>query len=170
MTGQELYIYLLKSNIINFIIMMCILVFVFKKAHLGKLIDNIADDIKNNVVSSGTAVQNALSEYKKTKREFKNIDTRKQEIIDNTKKTIALLEKSNKEDIEKKEQELSKNADKLQEAFYGKKLQKTTQDIQDAVYTLSLDAINKMDNNELQKRLIFSALDEFDKVEGAEKW
>ena len=170
MTGQEFYIYILNSNIINFIIMVSILVFIFKKAHLGKFIDDIADDIKNNVASSGTAVQNALSEYKKTKKEFKNIDSKKQEIIDNAKKVAISLEEKNREDITKKEQELTKNADKMQEASYERKMQKTTQDVQNAVYVLSLDTINKMNNEELQKKLIFNALDEFDKVGGAEKW
>lgn len=170
MTGQELYLYILNSNIINFIIMVSLLVLIFKKAKLGKFFDDITDDIKNNVTTSAEAVKNALNEYKKTKKDLKNIDVKKQEIINSAIETSDLLKKNNKEEIEKKEQELYLASEKSKEAFYQKKMQKTTEEIQNAIYTLTIGTIKNMDNNEVQEKLIMKALDEFDKIEGVQNW
>lgn len=170
MTGQEFYLYILNSNIINFIIMVGLLVLIFKKAKLGNFFNAITDDIKNNVTSSAEAVKNALYEYKKTKKDLKNIDSRKQEIINSALETSNLLKENNKETIKKKEQELFLASEKSKEAFYQKKMQKTTEEIQNAIYTLTINTIKNMDNNEMQEKLILKALDEFDKIEGVQNW
>ena len=170
MGGQDLYIYILNSNLINFLIMMSVLVFVFKKYKLGNMVDSIADDIKKNVTSSAEAVQNVLADYKKTKRESKQIDSKKAEIIENAKNTIKSLNEANAIYINNKKAELDKNSEKLKGTYKTRKTQKAAQEIQEAVYELSLDSVNKIMNDELRKKLIDDALDEFDKLEGVSKW
>ena len=54
----------LETNTINFIIMISILVLIFKKAHLGDVIDKMAEDIRNNVDKSATSTKEAIDEYK----------------------------------------------------------------------------------------------------------
>ena len=166
MTGQELYSYILHSNIINFIIMVSILVIVFKKANLGKIIDKMSEDITKNVVSSAEAVQNALSEYKKTKKEARTLDNRKEEIIKNADEIAKNLTITNEEYIKNKQNELENNSNKLKEAYYDRRIQKTVREIQEIVHDLSLDAVKNLQTPEIHKQLILNSLDEFDKIEG----
>ena len=166
MTGQELYSYILHSNIINFTIMISILVAVFKKANLGKIIDSISEDITKNVTSSAEAVQNALSEYKKTKKEARTLDNKKEEIMKNANEIAKNLIISNEEYIKNKQNELDNNSNKLKAAYYDRRIQKTVYEIQEIVYDLSLDAVKNLQTPEIHKRLILNSLDEFDKTEG----
>lgn len=167
MTGQELYTYILHSNIINFTIMISILVCIFKKAKLGNMIDSIENDIKKNLATSAEAVQNALSEYKKAKREARELEAKKEEIIKNAKEVAESLNKSNEEYIEKKQKDLDLSAEKAKESYYTRKIQKTTYEIQEIIYNLSMEALKDTNNDELQKNLILNSLDEFDRIEGA---
>jgi F0F1-type ATP synthase membrane subunit b/b' len=43
---------ILHTNLINFIIVLSLLVLIFKKAHLGDLIDKMANDIQDKVEKS----------------------------------------------------------------------------------------------------------------------
>ena len=166
MTGQELYIYILHSNIINFIIMISILVVIFKKANLGKFLDNISEDIIKNVTTSAEAVQNALSEYKKTKKEAKTLDIKKEEIIKNAREIAKNLTASNEEYIKNKQNELDNNLNKAKEAYYDRRIQKTTFEIQEIVYNFSLEAVKNLQTPEIHRQLILNSLDEFDKIKG----
>ena len=102
MHNESLFLTVLESNIINFLIMMSILVWIFKKFNLGKIIDNLADDIKNNVVTSAEAVQNALKEYKETRKESREIPNKKQEILDDAKESVKRLDEKSLEEIKQK--------------------------------------------------------------------
>ena len=166
MNLQEIYLKILESNIINFIIMVSILTFIFKKFELGKIIDNFANDIQNKVTTSFDAVQNALKEYKEKRKEQREIPNKKEKIINEAKLIAKKLEDKNKEDIIQKEIELDKSFEKAQNALYRRSVEKTTQDIQTAVLYLAKDTIKNMMTEEMQVKSIYLALDEFDKMEG----
>ena len=59
---------LLATNIVNFIIVIATLAFIFKKAHLVDVISKLAADVKNDIEKSSTAAAVALKEYKETKK------------------------------------------------------------------------------------------------------
>lgn len=170
MSLQEIYIKILESNIINFIIMVSILTFIFKKFKLGTIIDNFANDIQSKVTTSFDAVQNALKEYKEKRKEQREIPNKKEKIINDAKLMAKKLEDKNKEDILKKEIELDKSYEKVQNSLHRRSVEKTAQDIQAAVLNLTKDTIKNMMTEEMQVKSIFMALDEFDKLEGVIKW
>ncbi len=165
MSGQSLYITILNSNLINFILMISILVWIFKHFKLGKLIDNMAYDIKNNVTTSAEAVKKALNEYKKTKKDSKSVDIKKEEIINEAKAIISKLDEKNKLEIEEKKNIIELNGEKLKSSYLEQTKEKTAKDINDAVYLLSLETVVDMMNDELQIKIINEALDELDKTE-----
>ena len=169
MTGQEIYIYILHSNLINFLIMVSILVWIFKKCKLGDVIDSMAEDIKKNVTTSAEAVQNVLAEYKKTKKESRFTQDKKDEIIENAKQIIKNLKEANIRNINDKKAELDKNSEKLKDVYKTRKIQKTALKIQNAIYELSLDSIQKIMNDDLRKKLVENALCEFENIEGVLK-
>lgn len=166
MSGQEFYLYILHSNLINFLIVLSTIIFVFKKFKLGKIIDSIAEDIKTNVKSSSEAVENALIEYKKTKKESRGLEEKKNKIIENAKSIIENLKEANLEKIEEKQNIMEQNAEKLMKSYKSRKIQKTAEKIQQAVYTLSLSATKELMNDDIQKQSIMNALDEFDNLKG----
>lgn len=170
MNLQEIYLKILESNIINFIIMISILTLIFKKFKLGRIIDNFANEIQSTVTTSFDAVQNALGEYKAARKEQREIPAKKEEILNNARSMAEKLAEKNKEEILKKETELDKSYEKTQTAIYQRGVQKTANDIQGAVLLLATDTIQNIMTNEIRAKSIFMALDEFDKLEGVIKW
>ena len=134
--------------------MLSVLVVIFKKAKLGNMIDSIENDIKNNVTTSTEAVSHALDEYKKAKKEARTLESKKEEIIERANKVADDLNKTNEEYIEKKQNELESNAEKTKEAYYTRKVQKTTLEVQEIIYNLSLEALKDTNSDELQKNLM----------------
>ena len=78
---MSLFEQILQTNLINFLIMISTLVLIFKKAHLGDLIEKMANDVRLKVEESSKRTQDALSEYKSTKREVKDAPKLQEEII-----------------------------------------------------------------------------------------
>ena len=99
MENMTLYQKILESNLINFIIMVSVLVFIFKKAKLGVFFDKMADEIRNSVMSSADAAQAALKEYKEAKRSTRNTESEKAEILNKAKNSALNMENSAKEHL-----------------------------------------------------------------------
>ena len=167
MNMQNLYITVLESNIINFLIMTGVLVLIFKKFKLGRIIDNFANDIQNTVITSSEAVKEAVDDYKLTRKKSRDIGQKKEEIIKNAQNAALKLKEKNKAEIEKKERELEENGEKLKGVFYERKVHKTANEIQLAVYNLACDTVKDILNDEIQNKTIIDALDELDKIEAA---
>ena len=164
MHNESLFLTILETNIINFLIMISILVWIFKKFNLGALIDNLAYDIKNNVITSAEAVQNALNEYKKTRKESREIPLKKQEIIENANLQAKKMDEKNLEEIKEKEKKLEENSSKMKESYSEKIILKTAKNINDAVYELSKRSIINMLNYDIQNKITKDCLDELDKM------
>ena len=64
---MSLFEQILQTNLINFIIVVLTLAWIFKKAKLGALIEKMAQDVKGRVEKSSADAQSAISEYKATK-------------------------------------------------------------------------------------------------------
>ncbi len=162
MNFQLIYEQILESNIINFLIMVSILVFIFKKCRLGDLIDAMADEIKNNVDISYKNVENAKKRYKETELEAKKTEQKKEEISKNSKELIQKLQEKNGFEIEKKTKDIEENLNKTKENILSSKVQKVTKTVQEAVYLCSVDTIKNMLNYDMQKKIILESLDELD--------
>lgn len=162
MTPEELYITILNSNIINFTIMVSILVFIFKKFNLGKIFDDITDDIRKNVVSSAEATKNALNKYKEAKKELKTADSKKQAIIEDAKLQIEKITLKNESDIIAKKADLDDVQEKTKEVMTQRMKEKVAHDFKDAIYTLSIDVIKENLTEDESFASIKTALDELD--------
>ncbi len=165
MNIQAIYEYILNSNLINFLIMVSTLVWIFKRFNLGKIIDSIEDDIKNNIDISTSSLSSALLEYKKARKDYKNIQTKKDEIINSTDKLIEKMNQKTTQDIQRKTDELVVESDKIKEARYEKNKRNTIKDINNAIYTLSFETIKNMINEDIQKKVIENSLNELDEMD-----
>lgn len=165
-----LYQKILESNLVNFIIMVSILTFIFKKAKLGLIIDKMADEVKNTVTTSVQAARNAMDEYKNIKKSLKNTESEKQNIIENAKNSAKNMEEVQNSLIKKEEISLDKKCSLQIENDNKKMKDKITDEIFDIVKILTRDEIERLiledKDGVLQNKLIEKAINEIDKIEG----
>ena len=158
---------ILKTNVINFIIVISTLVWIFKKANLGALIQKLADDIKLSVEKSSSNAQDAISQYKSTKKSVKDTPKLQEEIISQTKSNAQNI----KEKIEQKtlleKNELIKSIEKIISNQQKKYKKLTINEIYKASINIAKEEVQKrLDENNHQK-IIEKSIEELDKIEGS---
>lgn len=163
---MSLFEQILNTNIINFLIVVSTLVLIFKKAHLGDLIEKMADDIRKNVEKSSLDAKSAIDEYKTTKRLVKDTPKLQEDIISNAK----INAQNAKENIEKNTtsslEEIKASLEKTY-AFQDEKLKNITiKELYSACIDMARDEVIKRLDDDTQKRLINASIDELDKIEG----
>lgn len=163
---SEIIHYILHSNVINFIIMICILAAIIKKINLGKNFEK--------------TIENVAAEIKKSdeeKEKYKKILDEAQEILDNLPQDIETIEKSSaektkafKDSIEENTQKAIFNIDqniKKSLAIEEKKISNLmTEKTSKASIELAKAHIQNLlnANPELHNKYILESLDELDKV------
>lgn len=162
MENISLYQRILESNLINFIIMVSILILIFKKANLGSIIDKMASDIKEKVMTSASAAQDALSEYKKTKKSIKTLDSDKEKIIEQAKENINSIKQKTSNDISTEEKSLDIKLHKNIETLERKTKDNTVDEVFNAVIDEAQNVIIKNLDDETQKSLIEKCIIEID--------
>lgn len=158
---------ILKTNVINFIIVISTLVWIFKKANLGALIQKLADDIKLSVEKSSSNAQDAISQYKSTKKSVKDTPKLQEEIISQAKSNAQNI----KEKIEQKtlleKNELIKSIEKIISNQQEKYKKLTVNEIYKASINIAKEEVQKrLDENNHQK-IIEKSIEELDKIEGS---
>lgn len=157
---------LLSTNLINFIIVIATLAFIVKKAHLADIIQKLADDVKSDIEKSATNAANALKNYKDTKKTIKNTPKLQEEIIENAKNNAFVLEEKMKLKTQIQKEEIEKSVEKVFQSQGEKAKKLTTNEIYLACIDLAQEHVVQNLNNETQKKLIDSSIDELDKIEG----
>lgn len=169
MENMTLYQKILESNLINFIIMVSVLVFIFKKAKLGVFFDKMADEIRNSVMSSADAAQAALKEYKEAKRSTRNTESEKAEILNKAKNSALNMENSAKKHLLGEEKLLDeKCAEKINDDVNRVK-NKTADEIFDVIVKLSEEEVKRCllsaDNGiVMQKAILDKSVDEIENL------
>ncbi|MBQ8636180.1 hypothetical protein IJ425_08530 [bacterium] len=158
---------ILNTNVINFLIVISTLVLIFRKAHLGDLIEKMAQDVKSQVEKSSIDAQNALGEYKATKKAVKDTPKIQEEIIATAKSNAQILKEKIEEKTKSQEEEIKCNIEKIFASQSEKAKKLTIKEIYNACVDLAQEEVIKRLNNETHKRIIQSSIDELDKIEGS---
>ena len=158
---------ILNTNVINFLIVISTLVLIFRKAHLGDLIEKMAQDVKSQVEKSSIDAQNALGEYKATKKAVKDTPKIQEEIIATAKSNAQILKEKIEEKTKSQEEEIKCNIEKIFDSQSEKAKKLTIKEIYNACVDLAQEEVIKRLNNETHKRIIQSSIDELDKIEGS---
>lgn len=165
MNLQELYIKILETNTLNFIIMVLILGLIYKKCKLALMFDDMQNNISDKVRKSQLAVQKAIEEYKTARKNSRNKDSIKENITKEANETIEKLKLKNKESLEQKKEELEEQYEKNKVFYIENKVQKTADEIKDVVLELSKEIIEEKMNPETQRKVILDCLKELDNIE-----
>lgn len=163
---MSLFEQILNTNIINFLIVISTLIFIFKKAHLGDLIEKMANDAREKIKKSEADAQNAISEYKNAKYISSQTPKMQDEIMQNAKTTARnFKEKIQNETLQKKVQIIGE-IEKIQSNNAQKIKKMTTDEIYNACIDIAQDEIIQRLNDDFHKKIINSSIDELDKIEG----
>lgn len=158
---------ILQTNIINFIIVIGTLVLIFKKAHLGDLLQKMADDIKADVEKSALDASNALKEYKEVKKQTKDTSKLEEEIINQASSNAQKMKEKIQENTQIKKEEIAVNLEKSKISQTEKYKRLTADEIYQASVNIAQDEIKTMLNDEFHQKLIKSSIDELDTIKGS---
>ena len=157
---------ILKTNIINFIIVISTLVWIFKKANLGALIQKLADDIRISVEKSSNNAQSAISQYKSTKKAVKDTPKLQEEIISQAKSNAQNIKEKIKQKTLYEKNELIKNIEKIISSQKEKYKKLTLDEVYLASIDLAKEVQKRLDENTHQK-IIEKSIEELNKIEGS---
>jgi len=157
---------LLATNIINFIIVIATLALIFKKAHLGDLIQKMADDIKNDIEKSAISASEALKEYKEVKKSTKDTSKLQEQMMINAKNSANNLKEKIIQETKSQQEEIKANIERIL-LSQGEKAKKiTTSEIYTACVNLAQEIVIQKLDKKTHKKLINSSIDEIDKIKG----
>lgn len=164
---MNLYEQILSTNLINFIIVISTLTWIFKKAHLGDIIDKMAQDIRLDIEKSSLKTKEALDEYKSAKKATKDAPKLQEEIIENAKNSAENLKQKIEEKTKAQQLEIERSVEKIFKSQSEKAKKMTEKEIYLACVDLAqAEVIKKLDTN-TQKKLINFSIDELEKIEGS---
>ena len=110
---MSLFEQILQTNLINFIIVVLTLAWIFKKAKLGALIEKMAQDVKGRVEKSSADAQSAISEYKATKKSLKDLPVQQNDIMSLAKVNAQNLKEKTEAKTKLQCDEIVKQLDKI---------------------------------------------------------
>lgn len=156
--------YIFNSNVINFLIVVWILVYLFKKFDILGAIPKQQQFIIDKIEHSEKIKQEAQDEYNETEEKFKNVDAESKEIVENGKSiSVSLVEQIEKETEQQKEV-LSEKTDKLIEAQKQQAANEITNEISRAAIYVAKEHIKKSVNEDMHDKFINEFIDNLDNV------
>ena len=158
---------ILKTNLINFIIVVSTLVWIFKKANLGALIEKLAEDIRISVEKSSTNAQSAISQYKSTKKAIKDTPKLQQEILSQAKSSAQNIKEKIEQRTLYEKNELLKNVDKIISNQQEKYNKLTLDEVYIASIEIAKEEVQKRLNEDTHQKIIQKSIEELDKIEGS---
>lgn len=164
---MNLFEEILKTNLINFLIVLSTIILIIKKIKAGELIQKLADDVRNSVEKSATDAQTALSEYKTTKKATKDTPKLQEEIIAAAQNNAQELKEKMEQKTLSQKEEIKDNLEKSYVSQNEKIKKLTTDEIYNACVDISQEEVISRLNPELHKKLINSSINELDEIEGS---
>ncbi len=157
---------LIQSNTINFLIVLFIVIFLIKKLNVSKKIENVRDEITKYVDSSVKEKEHAEQELNRINDKIAKLPAVVERIKKSTDNNIKNMEKNLQKNIEIKKQDISNNSKRLFNLETKKFKSRLTNLLSEKSIEISREnAIKQLkDNPELHNRYIDKAIEELDKI------
>lgn len=163
---EQFYNYILHSNIINFVIMLCILYAIIKKVNLGKTFDQSINNVNSNIQKSDSEKEKAQNQLNAAKELFEKLPQDIQTLENNSQDKVKIFTDKIAENTQKTIFELEKNIDRAISIEEKKISNLMSENTSKASVELAkqqiVDLLNK--NPELHNQFVMNSLDELDKV------
>ncbi len=157
---------ILHTNIINVSIMVSCLVLIFKKAKLGEKIENAANNVRLKIEQSKQSVQDSIADYQKAQKSVGDLETLKEQIINDNKLNTKNLKEKLEEKGKFKQEEIISKTKKTGEAI-AKKTQGTIVDnIYHSCVDMAKNEVISMLNDDTHRYLIHKSIEQIDNLDG----
>ncbi len=162
----DLFEIITKSNIINFIIVLALLIWLFSKINLKAKTAELSLQIKNYVRESETEKESSLEKLKEIETEIVNLPKNIKDIELSTEKNLHGINKRITKEIEEKKSDLQNNEKRILGLERKKFKEKLTTILTETSIDLARkNAIEQLENNrELHDKYIYEAINEIDEV------
>lgn len=163
---SEIWNFILHSNIINFLIVLYFLVWLFKKIDIKQKIGHIRNEIKNFVENSELEKEEAQKKLNEINDKISVLPKEISEIENSTENSVKSICEKIKIEIEEQKQDLANNAERIFNLETKKFKQKLTSILTEKSIEIARDnALKQLENNtELHNKYIENAIDELDRI------
>ena len=163
----EIWQIIIKTNTLNFILVLLLLIFLISKLNIKQKIENARNDIKNYVEESENEKQKAKEALQNIENQIKNLPAELDDIKKSTANSVKSIEEKIKNDLVSQKQDIENNAARL----FNLETRKFKENLKNL---LSLKSIEIAQNNALKQlsadknlhsKYIDSAIAEIDRIE-----
>ncbi len=157
---------ILKSNTLNFLIVVLVLSFIFYKLNLKQKLENLQKDIKEYVDNSTDEKELAQKELLKSQADIEKLPADINKIKKDTDNSLKNLENKVYNETEEQKQDIANNAQRLlnleTKKFYSKLINILSEKSVDLAKENAIEQLNQ--NKDLHKIYIDEAINELDKI------
>ena len=163
---SDIFHYILHSNLINFLIVLALIVFIVKKLNLKIKIEVLRDEIKGYVDTSEKEKNVAKENLSAIKEKIEHLPEQIKDIEQSTENSVKSISEKIKSDIEEQKQDMANSAARIFNLEMKNFKQKLTAALSQKSVEISREnAINQLkENYELHRKYIDNAIDELDRV------
>ncbi len=158
--------YIAHSNIVNFILLVGLIVFLWYKFDVSKKYARVVDKVKFQINSSDIQKKRSIANLNIAKRSLELADEDIKKIFDNAKGTIQKTKVALEADLEKIDVKLSESSARAVERFKDRLNQTARVEIINSAINKAEEKLKKMldENPEKHKEIITSAINEIDGI------
>lgn len=162
----EIWHLIIHSNIVNFLIVLALICWLFSKINLGQKIDSVRENIKNYVDASSNEKINAEKDLETIKEKITHLPEEIDEIQKSAKNSIESIGKKFESEIQSQMVDIENNAKRIMALETKKFKSKLTGALTEASINLAKEnAVSQLKNDRnLHDKYIYEAIDELDKV------
>ena len=163
---SEFFQLLIKTNTLNFLIVVGLIAFLLFKLNIKKKLQDVADEIKNYVETAENEKASAQKKLEIINSKVQKLPEVIERIKRSTENSINNYEKKVRSDIEEEKTDLTKNAKRLFKLETKKFKQRLTVLLSEhSIEIARKNAVNQLkDNAELQNHYIDTAIEELDRI------
>lgn len=164
---SDIWQLIIKSNTLNFIIVLIVICFILFKLNIKKKAEDLCNEIRSYVEVSSSEKELAEKELEKVKKKVELLPEELEAIKNSTKNSVESLEKKIESEIKDKMSDIDNNANRIMNLELRKFKSKLTNALSDASVVLAKEnAENQLKNNaELHNKYIDEAIEEIDRIE-----
>ena len=163
---MEIWQLLVKSNTVNFIIVLSCVLFICSKLNISDKLNSIKEEIKNFVDTSTNEKIDSENKLKQIKNKIDELPREIEEMQMTAKNNIEGIKNRIENEIVEKKQDIDNNVSRILNLETKKFKSKLTNALTEASINLAKDnAINQLKNNrELHNRYIYEAIEELNGI------
>ncbi len=163
---DTIFHYIAHSNIVNFILLFGLIIFLWYKFDVSKKYAKVVDKVRHQIDSSDIEKKNSIANLNTAKKSLEMADVDIKKIFDNAKNTIEKTKTALEADLENIDAKLSDSSSKAVEGFKDRINQTARVEIVNSAIKKAEEKLVKMlqENPNMHKEIISSAINEIDGI------